>query len=290
VKIVISSFVLFTTGSVAVAQADPTSRSWNQPVPPFRIAGNLYYVGASEVTSFLITTPKGHFLLDGGFVETAPQIERNIAGLGFNVRDVRFLLASHAHFDHVGGLAELKRVTGATLVATAPDAPLLRNGGHGDFRFGDKLLFPPVEVDRVISDGDSIEIGDQKITARLTPGHTKGNTTWIAEIVDGTKRYKVVFAGSVTTLDYVLAGKETYPGIAADFEKSFVILKQLPCDIFLSSHGSFFSFSDKRERLLRGEKPNPFVDPQGYQAFVAVYEKEFREKLERQKRETAHSP
>ena len=258
---------------MALAQADPESRAMNQPVPPFRILGNLYYVGASEVTSFLITTPEGHLLLDGGFAETAPQIERNIAQLGFQLRDVKLLLNSHAHFDHAGGLAELKKWTNAIVAVTWPDAELLHRGGHGDFRFGDKLTFPPLKIDRIISDGESIELGGQKMTAHLTPGHTKGNTTWTTQITADGKRYNVVFAGSMTSLDYILAGREAYPGIAADFEKSFATLKRLPCDVFLSCHGSFFSFKEKRERLLRGEKPNPFIDPEGYQIFIAEYQK-----------------
>jgi metallo-beta-lactamase class B len=278
---------LATATSLAFGQADPTSRAWNQPVPPFRIIGNLYYVGATEVASFLIATPQGHILLDGGFVETAPQIEQNIAQLGFKLEDVKILLNSHAHFDHAGGLAELKQRTGAKLIASARDAELLRNGGHGDFRFGDTLTFPPVEVDQIISDGQSFELGGQKLTARLTPGHTKGNTTWTTKISDGTKSYDVVFAGSPTTLDYQFIGKESYPGIAADFDKTFAILKKLPCDIFLSDHGSFFSFEQKRERLMRGETPNPFIDPDGYKHFVTQHEREFHDKLELQRKAAA---
>ena len=276
--------VLLLAAVSAFGQADPTSRAWNKPVPPFRIMGNLYYVGATEVCAFLIATPKGHILLDGGFVETAPQIERNLSQLGFKLTDVKILLNSHAHFDHAGGLAELKRESGAKLAASARDAELLRNGGHGDFRFGDTLTFPPVAVDQVIGDGESIQIGNQKLTAWLTPGHTKGNTTWTTRISDGTQTYDVVFAGSPTALDYQLVGKESYPGIASDFEKTFAVLKKLPCDIFLSDHGSFFAFEQKRQRLSRGEKPNPFIDPNGYKRFVAQYEKEFRDKLELQKK------
>ena len=282
-KLLLFCATFFATAALGFGQADPTSRSSNQPVPPFRIAGNLYYVGANEVTSFLITTPAGHFVIDGGFAETAPQIERNIAQLGFNIRDVKYLLAGHAHFDHAGGLAELKKLSGAAVVASRGDADLLKNGGRGDFRFGDTLPFPAVSVDRVIGDNETIALGGQKLTARLTPGHTKGNTTWITEIDDGANHYHVVFAGSPTALDYQLIGHESYPGIAGDFEKSFATLKQLPCDIFLSSHGSLFDFAKKRERLMRGEKPNPFVDPQGYKRFVTDFEQEFRAKLAKQK-------
>jgi metallo-beta-lactamase class B len=273
--------------SIAFGQGDPQSREMNKPVSPFRIAGNLYYVGAIEVCSFLIATPNGHILLDGGFAETASQIEQNIAQLGFKIEDVKILLNSHAHLDHAGGLAELKNKSGAKMIASADDAELLRNGGHGDFRFGDRLTFPPVEVDQIIHDGESIELDGQKLTAWLTPGHTKGNTTWTTKISDGGKTYNVVFAGSPTALDYQLVGKESYPGIAADFEKTFAVLKKLPCDIFLSDHGTFFWFIEKRDRLARGEKPNPFIDPSGYQRFVAHFEQEFHDKLEAQKKAAA---
>jgi metallo-beta-lactamase class B len=286
-KINVLSALAFFAATIAFGQADPTSRSWNKPVPPFQIIGNLYYVGAIEIGSFLITTRQGHILLDGGFVETAPQIEQNVAQLGFKLADVKILLNSHAHFDHAGGLAELKQKTGAKFIASARDAELLRNGGHGDFRFGDTLPFPPVAVDQIIGDGQSIELGDQKLTAWMTPGHTKGNTTWITRISDGSKSFDFVFAGSPTALDYQFVGKESYPGIASDFEKTFAVLKKLPCDIFLSDHGSFFSFEQKRERLARGEKPNPFIDPDGYKRFVIQYEKEFHDKLEAQKKAAA---
>ena len=176
--------------ALVFAQADETSRAWNKPLTPFRIIGNLYYVGATEVSSFLITTPQGHFLIDGGFVETAPQIERNITTLGFKVTDIKFLLISHAHYDHVGGLAELKQKTAAKIVATAPDIDLLERGGHGDFYFGDQLMFPPLHVDQVIGDGGKIELDGQRLVAHLTPGHTKGNTTWTAKISDGKKNLR----------------------------------------------------------------------------------------------------
>jgi metallo-beta-lactamase class B len=273
----------------ANGQADATSREWNKPVPPSQIAGNLYYVGAVEIASYLITTPQGHFLLDGGFVETAPQIERNIAQLGFKLSDVKYLLNSHAHCDHAGGLAELKKATGATFVASEGDAELLRKGGHGDFRFGDTLLFPPIEPDKIIRDGESIQLGDQVVTAHLTPGHTRGNTTWTTKIRDGVRTYNVVFVGSQSSLDYKFVEPESYPGIAADFVKSFATLKNLPCDIFLGSHGSFFHFMDKRERLMRGEK-NSFVDPDGYTRYLSESDQDFRRKLDRQRHQAAASP
>jgi metallo-beta-lactamase class B len=285
---VIVAFVLVAIKS-ANGQADATSREWNKPVAPFRIAGNLYYVGAIEITSYLITTPEGHFLLDGGFVETAPQIERNILQLGFRLRDVKYLLNSHAHYDHAGGLAELKKLTGAKFVASEGDAGLLRKGGHGDFRFGDTLLFPPIEPDRIILDGESLKLGDQVMTAHLTPGHTKGTTTWTTKIRDGARTYDVVFVGSQSSLDYKFVGQQSYLGIAADFVKSFAVLKALPCDIFLASHGSFFHFVDKHERFMRGDT-KAFVDPDGYNRYLGESEKDFRQKLDQQRQKAAASP
>ena len=278
--VTLAGFLLATKS--LFAQADETSRSWNKPVAPFRIAGNLYYVGAIEITSYLITTPEGHFLLDGGFVETAPEIEHNIAELGFKLTDVKFLLNSHAHYDHAGGLAELKKGTGAKFLASEGDAPLLRSGGHGDFRFGDTLTFPPIAPDQIVHDGEAIRLGNQMVVAHLTPGHTKGCTTWTTKIRDGDKVYDVVFVGSQSALDYKFVGQESYPGITADFERSFALLNHLPCDIFLASHASFFHFVEKHERLLRGDA-NAFIDPNGYKAYLRESEQEFRNKLAQQK-------
>jgi metallo-beta-lactamase class B len=277
---VVFAFILLTLHN-SFAQADKASRASNKPLPPFRIAGNLYYVGAIEIGCYLITTPQGHFLLDGGFVETAPQIERNIAQLGFKLTDVKVLLNSHAHFDHAGGLTELKKVTGAKFAASEGDAELLRRGGHDDFRFGDTIPFPPIAPDRIIRDGESIQLGDQVMTAHATPGHTKGNTTWTTKIRDGNKTYDVVFVGSQSSLDYKFVGEESYPGIRADFEKSFAILNRLPCDIFLGSHGTFFHLLEQHERLLRGDA-HAFVDPDGYKQYLRESETEFREKIARQ--------
>jgi len=285
---IVIALVLVATGT-ANGQADAKSREWNKPVPPFRIAGNLYYVGAIDITSYLITTPQGHFVLDGGFVETAPQIERNIVQLGFKLSEVKYLLNSHAHCDHAGGLAELKKVTGAKFVASEGDAVLLRQGGHGDFRFGDTLLFPSIEPNKIILDGESLQLGDQVMTAHLTPGHTKGTTTWTTKIRDGARTYDVVFVGSQSSLDYKFVGQESYPGIAADFVKSFAALRTLPCDIFLASHGSLFHFVDKHERLMRGDA-NAFVDPDGYNRYLSESEKDFRQKVDRQRQQGAASP
>ena len=269
---------------LACAQADPQSRSENQPVPPFRIAGNIYYVGASEVTSFLIVTPAGDIVLDGGFVETAPQIEANIEKLGFKLSDEKILLHSHAHYDHAGGLAELKKRTAAQLVAMEGDATLLASGGRGDFFFGDRLTFPPVKPDRVIHHGDTVSLGGVTLTSHLTAGHTRGCTTWTMTTEENGKPLHVVFIGSMSVLPgYRLSGKESYPGIASDYGRSFRTLKSLACDVFLASHGSFFDLTDKREALAKGAAKNPFIDPAGYRAYIARAERAFDAELERER-------
>ncbi len=280
----VSLILLLTSSSLVHAQADPASRSRNRPVEPYHIVGNVYYVGASDVTSFLITTPAGHVLLDGGFVETAPMIEANIRKLGFKLEDVKVLLGSHAHLDHAGGLAELKRATGAKFEASERDAPLLTRGGKGDFLFGDKQPFPPVQADRILHDGDTVTLGGTTLTAHLTPGHTMGNTTWTMKAKDGDKIYDVVFAPSTSILDGVsLTKNAAYPQIAEDYAKTFRVLKSLPCDVFLASHASFYNGLDKGERLRKGVKENPFVDPQGYRDYVARMEKKYQEQLQRER-------
>jgi metallo-beta-lactamase class B len=257
-------------------QAQESRKEWNEPVPPFRIIGNIYYVGAAEIASYMIVTPSGEIVLDGGFPETAPQIEANIQKLGFKLTDVKILLNSHAHFDHAGGLAELKKRTGARLAAMDGDAAVLAKG--------DTNLLPPVAPDRILHDLDTVNLGGVKMTAHLTPGHTRGCTTWTMTTEDSGEKYNVVFVCSSTVLhDYRLVNDPTYPGIAADYEKSFRILKSLPCDVFLAPHGSFFNLEDKRKELASGAKKNPFIDPVGYQEYVARSEADYRAALDRER-------
>jgi metallo-beta-lactamase class B len=268
-------------------QADQVSRSWNQPVKPYRVIGNIYYVGASEVTSFLIVTPKGHILLDSGFFETVPQIKQNVAQLGFRLVDIKIVINSHAHFDHAGGLALLKELTGARLMASQADAELLARGGRGDFHFGDRLSYPPVKADGILNDGDMIELGGVTMIAHLTPGHTKGCTTWTMKVKEGLQQYDVVFVGSTTVPGYKLIDNPQYPTIATDYELTFRVLKSLPCDVFLAAHGSFYSMLKKKTFLAQSKKRNPFLDPRGYQSFIRQTEKAFRELLRRQARTKA---
>ncbi|MGD0199977.1 MAG: subclass B3 metallo-beta-lactamase [Bryobacteraceae bacterium] len=268
-----------------VAQA-PAVAAWNQPVEPFRIIGNIYYVGASDVTSYLITTPEGHILLDSGFAETVPQIRANVARLGFKLEDIKVLLNSQAHYDHAAGLAELKSLTRARLLASAQDGALLARGGRGDFAYGDRYPYTPVFRDAVVRDGDEVRLGNTVLTAHLTPGHTKGCTTWTTTVQEQGQTYRVVFVCGLSTPGYRLVDNADYPGIVKDFEATFRKLRALDCDVFLGAHGGYYGLAAKSEARRRGARPNPFIDPAGYRRFLDASEAAFKKELERQREET----
>jgi len=281
-KIVI--LVLCFSASIEAQKRDG-DRAMNQPVEPFKIIDNIYYVGASDVTSYLITTPEGHILIDAGFEETVPQIKANVAKLGFKMEDIRVLLINHAHYDHCGGAAEIKKLTGARLYASPPDAPVLEDGGASDFRFGGDpaFAFAPVKVDEILKDGQEIKLGGARLKTHFTFGHTKGATTWTTEAAENGRKYKVVFASSVTTLDYTFTNNAKYPSIAEDFRRTYATLKAIKADVFLSAHGGFFDLAEKAAKLRAGAKANPFIDPKGYQRFVARVTKQFEDKLQAEK-------
>ena len=283
-KPVFSSVVFLALCAAAFGQSTPEWRSWNQPVEPFRIIGNIYYVGASDIAVFLIASPQGHILLDGGFVETVPQIRANIRKLGFKVEDVKYLLNSQAHFDHAAGLAELKRLTHAQFIASKEDGALIARGGKGDFQFGDKYQFPPVQPDRIIADGESVSLGQTVMTARVTPGHTKGCTTWTTQVEENGRRYDVVFLCSTSAPGYKLVNNANYPNIVQDYRATFARLKTFPCDVFLGPHAQFFDLAEKRAALNRNPASNPFVNPQELRRYLARSEAEFENELQRQQR------
>lgn len=244
----------------ARAQYAPVNAAWNQPEQPFRIAGDLYYVGAAGVSSFLIATAQGSILIDGGFRETAPLIEANIRQLGFRVEDVRVLLNTHEHFDHAGGLAALQADTHARLLVNPGAVPLLTSGGRGDFAFHDRFLFPAVKPDGLLQDGEPVRLGGMELVPRFTPGHTRGCTTWTMTVQQAGKPLHVVIACSLSAPDYQLVNNAAYPGIVADYKASFAKVRQLPCDILLTPHGWEFDLQTKAKAVRDGQ-PNAFVDP-----------------------------
>ena len=234
---------------------------------PFRIAGNLYSVGAGDETAFLIAGSEGMILLDSGPPDSAEAVLANVARLGFDPRRIRLLLNSQAHQDHAGGLAAIKARTGARMLASAADAVQLERGGHGDFAFGDQLVFAPVKVDRIVADGETVRLGDIAITARLTPGHTRGCTSWTLPVRDGGRTLQALFVCGASAPGYQLTGNRAYPEIVRDFEASFATWRRLPCQLFLGAHGSYFGMERKRGLIGKG-RPNPFVDPVGCQRFL----------------------
>ncbi|MGH9496944.1 MAG: subclass B3 metallo-beta-lactamase [Candidatus Sulfotelmatobacter sp.] len=257
---------------------------WRQAFPPHRIAGNLYYVGSRDLAAFLITTPKGHILINSNLESSVPQIKESVEKLGFRFRDIKILLISHAHFDHCAGSALIKRLTGAKYMVMDADVREIETGGRADFQYGHSRssLFPRTKVDRALHDGDEVRLGEVVLTAHLTAGHTKGCTTWALKVSDGGKVYDVVIVGSPNVNPgYKLVNNQQYPQIALDYQRSFSILKSLPCDIFLGAHASYYGMEEKFAQIGKSAA-NPFVDPAGYKAYVADREKAFREELERQ--------
>lgn len=264
-------------------------RNRSIPDEPFTIAGNLHYVGATGITSFLLTGEEGHILIDGGYPETAPLIIDSIAKLGYDIRDVKVLVNSHAHFDHAGGLAELQRASGAELWVSEGDADVMAAGGGGDRTFGPLRYlgvfgfgrFDAPRVDHRFEDGRVIRVGDLEITANVTVGHTPGCTSWSFPVRDGDRELLAVNICSLTVLPTLsLAAPGTYPGIREGFERSFETLRGLPADIFLASHSSFFALKRKRRESLEAQDPvQPFIDRAGYLAFIDRAEARFREAL-----------
>lgn len=262
--------------------------SWKTPVPPRQLVANIYYVGASGVSSFLITTPQGHFLLDTGFEETVPLIARGVEQLGFKVSDIKFILSSHTHIDHTGGHAAMQKLTGATIVASAGDARILETGGADDYSpFPKELMkYPPAKAGRIIRDGESLTLGGITLTAHLTPGHTRGSTTWTTRVEsDGAPRDVVFFSSVSIVAGTSLVLRPPYPEIVDDYRSTFAKLKALPCDIWFSPHGGQFAMGQKLEQLDRGVKPNPFIDPNGWRRVVTSAENGFNRQLEAEKAE-----
>ena len=263
----------------------PTPKSmveeWRTPTTPARIVGPIYYVGTRDLGVYLFTTPAGHILLDGAVPGAAPDILRSIRTLGFKPEDVRILLISQAHFDHVGTLAALKKATGATVMVMSGDEGLVRDGGASDYLFArdPAMRFEPVAVERVLRDGETVSLGNIALRALRTPGHTPGTTTWTTSVRDRGRRYSVVFPGSTSINPGTrLGAAPSYPGIADDLRHSFEVLAGLKPDIFLTAHAAAFDFEKKRERAML-EGPPAYVDPAGYAAYVAARRADFAKAL-----------
>ncbi len=288
-------WVLVGCAGVGWAAVDPT---WTEEVAPFRIAGNLYYVGSRELASYLVVTPAGNVLIDSNLEQSVPQIKRSVERLGFRFTDVKVLLISHAHFDHAAGSTAVVRLTGAKYDVMDADVRTVETGGAADPLYGrGGTHYPPVKVDRVLHDGDEVRMGGTVLVAHKTPGHTPGCTTWTMRVADGGVMRDAVIVGSWSVLSEMrlVAGLRgpggqrlptTYPGIAEDFALGFRVLEGLPCDIFLGAHGSYFGMVEKLARARAGAK-EVWVDPAGYRAAVAKRKGVFERELRRQEAEVA---
>lgn len=286
-KIVISVFVLLIAQTAVLAQklrpAPMDRKEWSDPYEPFRIAGNLYYVGTYDLGCYLITTPKGHILINTGLAASVPMIKKNIEQAGFKFSDIKILLTTQAHFDHVAGMAEIKKQTGAKMMVDEKDAKALADGGVSDYYFhGEEPLFIPVKADRLLHDHDTISLGGTKLELLHHPGHTQGSCSYLVTVKDEHKSYTVLIANIPTILDTAkLHGTPEYPDIAKDYAFTFDAMKKVQFDLWVASHASQFDLHAKRKK---GDAYNPgaFADRPLYDKQVSSLEATYHKTVDKQ--------
>ena len=269
---------------VVAAPVAAQNEAWTRPFPGHRVIGNLYAVGTYDLAVFLITSDEGHILINTGVEDSTAQIRENIESLGFRLEDVEILLQMQSHWDHTAALAEIKEITGAEMWATAADAPVLEDGGFSDPHFGGRQSFAPVSVDKIIADGDLIELGTTRLTVIETPGHTAGSSSYAMQVSEGGRDYNVVIANMGT----INPGKKlvvdpTYPGVADDFAETFRKQKAWDVDVWVAAHGSQYGLHGKYE-AGQDYSPDTFVDPDGFLAAVERLEGLYREQLATERR------
>jgi metallo-beta-lactamase class B len=276
--------------AIALAFTAASQVDWFASFPAHRVIGNVYYVGSKDLASYLITTPEGHIVINSGFERTVPLIRKSVESLGFKMADIKIILASHAHSDHVAGHALLQKLTGAKVYVMHGDDRVIASGGEGQYLYSANR-WKPCKVDRVLEDGDTVKLGGTTLVAHLTPGHTKGCTTWTWRDEIAGKMYDVVVIGSPNVNPgYRLVDNTSYPEIADDFAKTFDVLKKLPCDVFLGAHGGYYGMIEKYERGKKNAGKNQFVDSDGYRKFVSQKEQAFRDTLAAQQSAKAAEP
>jgi len=281
-------------GLFALAGPAPTNAAvhsidnpeWTTPIAPFQITDHLYYVGSRDLASYLVVTPAGEILINSSLENSPALIRKSVEQLGFHFSDIRILLISHAHWDHDAGSAALLRMTHAKYMVMDGDVPVVESGGAKDF-FYPHDTYPPAHVDRVLHDSDRVTLGGVTLVAHKTPGHTRGCTTWTMHTPDQGKLVSVVIVGSWNVNPgFRLVSRPghpaSYPGIAADYRKTFAVLRSLPCDVFLGAHGGYFDMLAKLDRAKAGAGRGVWIDPQGYQNAVTAKEHEFEAELRRQ--------
>jgi metallo-beta-lactamase class B len=283
-SIFLAALALATSVPGATAFAEEPPANWTKPIRPYRVVGNIYYVGSEGLSAWLISSSEGHVLLDSGPSPAgAKLIEANIQTLGFKLADVKILINTHAHFDHAGGLAQLKADTGAKVWASRPDEPALEKGQH----FGDNANgltpFAPVKVDKSFGDGQKLKLGETTLVAHLTPGHTIGCTTWTTQVVERGQPLNVTFPCSASVAGNVLVGNRTYRSIVADYRATFTRLAALPTDVMLPGHEEQGRLLDKRRKMLAGDT-KAFIDPTELPTSIEASRKAFETELARQQK------
>nr|WP_295108003.1 CAU/MBL1b family subclass B3 metallo-beta-lactamase [uncultured Caulobacter sp.] len=276
--------ILALLATPAFAQQAPAddNANWVRPIKPYRVVGNIYYVGSEGLPAWLITSSQGHILLDSGpSAEGGKLIERSIQQLGFQLADVKILINTHAHYDHAGGLAQLKLDTGAKLWASRLDEPALEAGRHIGGNSNGPTPFPAVKVDKAFGDGQKLKLGENTLIARLTPGHSIGCTTWTTQVTEKGRPLNVTFNCSLSVAGNQLVGNKEHRNIVADYRASFAAMRAIPTDVMLPSHEEQGNLLAKRQKMLRGD-PNAFVDPTELGRLVDGYETRFNQELARQ--------
>jgi metallo-beta-lactamase class B len=288
VKKIVVALIALMSLTIAAAEAQTPKDliaalkvKWNTPTEPFKMIGNVYYVGTDGLASYLITSPQGHILVDTVMPEATSQIKASIEKLSFKVTDIKFLLNTHAHIDHTGGLAELKQASGGKLVAGEADKPLLEGGYYPGAQEDAALAFPPVKVDRTVREGDTVTVGDVTLTAHETPGHSPGCTSWAFSVMDDDATRSVLIFCSGTVALNRLVPNPTYPGIVTDYRQTFARAKDMKVDVLLAPHPEMYRMQDKRALISDGA-PNPFVNPGEFNAYAATLEKAFEDALAKQ--------
>ncbi|HSG89818.1 MAG TPA: subclass B3 metallo-beta-lactamase [Pseudomonadales bacterium] len=272
--------IALLAGCSAVHAASGVPENWVRPTAPFEVFDDVWWVGTEGLGAWLFVTDDGLVLLDVGMPENAEAVAANIGALGFAVTDVRILLNSHAHFDHSGGLARLKADSGARLLASAADRQALEEGIYPGWEELAYLEFPPVQVDRVIEDGETVTLGGVSLTAHLTPGHSPGCTSWAFDAHDGDETYRALIFCSASVALNRLAPEPQYPGIVDDYRRTFDTMRALPVDVWLAPHAEQFGLAEKRAR--QGGDTNPFVDPTEKDRRMAAFEAAFEAALAEQ--------
>lgn len=304
IALALANLIAFTVGAQAQPNNIPTKEQlandniqfisvansalkWEEPTEPTRILGPLYFVGTKGLGVFLITTSEGHILMNTGMPSSGPMIVESIRKLGFKPEDIKLMINGHAHIDHAGAFAYLKEQFGAPLAVMRDDVAAMESGDRDDFKYGNDLVYPPVEVDRVLRDGDTIRMGDVLLTAYHTPGHTRGATTWVANLVVDGKAYVVAFPdGAGFNPGYRLVKNPSYPGIADDYRRTHHILEMLKPDIWLAQHNEFYDLERKRQRA-QSEGVHAWIDPEGYRRFVAAKKRAFEDEVDAEMRTPA---